>query len=137
VDVAQPERDGDGVEGVVAERQQHTVAGDERKVGPRLLALGEHAEGEVAGHDGGTGGGERRARGAGAGGEVEDQLARPRIDHPDDLTAPATVLPQRQHVVRQVVTSRDVVEHPGDVTGLLVQAGSRHRITVPRVPWLP
>ena len=128
VDVAQPERDRDRVERVVAERQGHAIAGHEGEVATGFLADCEHAEGEVAGHDGGSGVGERLARRAGAGREVE---------HRHHSAPPAAVLPEGQDVVGQVVALRDVVEHPRDVMGLLVQSCSCHRITVPRVPLLP
>ena len=83
-DVAQPEGDRDGVEGVVGERQLGAVAGRERQVRPGLLADLEHAEGEVARHHGRAAVGERLARRAGAGREVEDPLPRPRVDGGDD-----------------------------------------------------
>ena len=44
--------------------------------------------------------------------------------------APATVLAQRQHVVGEVVAARHVVEHRGDVGGLLVEVGTGHGVTL-------
>ena len=61
-----------------ANGQPGAVAGGERQVGPVLLADLEHAEREVARDDVGAGVGERLARRAGAGREVEHPLARQR-----------------------------------------------------------
>ena len=70
--------------------------------------------------------GERLARRAGAGGEVEDQLAGLRVDGVDDVLAPAPVLAERQHVVGDVVALGDGVEHPPYVGRLLVEVCAGH-----------
>ena len=99
--------------------------------GPRLLADREHADREVTGHDRGAGFGERRARRAGAGGEVEDQLARLRVDQPR-RPACASAGPARATARRWSGRSgaATVVEHPRDVVRLLVQSGSLTGISV-------
>ena len=84
LDVAQPEGDGHRVEAAVGERQLQA------RRPPRSCSAGFGAGGrpaaserEVGGHHGRPGVGERLARGAGAGGEVEDPLAGPGVDRLD------------------------------------------------------
>ena len=108
------------------ERQPGAVTGGERQARPGLLADLEHAEREVARHDRGAAVGERLARRAGAGREVEHELARLRVDGLDHVAAPAPVLAQREHVVGDVVAPGDGVEHPTYVGGLLVELGAGH-----------
>ena len=125
-DVAQTEGDGHGVEAVVGERQPGAVTRGEGQVRACLLADLQHPEREVARHHRGATVGEGLARGAGAGREVQDDVARARVDRADHLAAPAAVLAQRQHVVGDVVAARDRVEHPPDVGGLLVERCTDH-----------
>ncbi len=80
----------------------------------------------------GAGVGEGLARGAGAGREVEHQLARRGRDGVDDLRAPAAVLPEGEDVVGDVVALRDRVEHRADVGRLLVEIGAGHTERVGR-----
>jgi menaquinone-specific isochorismate synthase len=74
----------------------------------------------------GTGAMKRHARGARAGGQVQDPLARPGLDRASYGLPPRPVLPEGQHVVRKVVTAGDRVEHRRNLVRLLVQAGARH-----------
>src|SRR3954447_4686153 len=80
----------------------------------------------------GAGVGERLAGGAGAGGEVEDPLARQRRDGADHLVAPTSVLAEREHVVGDVVALGDGVEHPPHVGRLLVEVCACHAGSVGR-----
>ena len=70
--------------------------------------------------------GERLARRAGAGGEVEHPLARTRVDRRDHGAAPLPVLAEREDVVGDVVAPGDRVEHPTYVGRLLVELCTDH-----------
>src|SRR5207342_3751660 len=74
----------------------------------------------------GTGVGERLARRARAGGQVEHPLTGQRRHGADDLAAPAPVLAEGQDVVGDVVALGDGVEHPPDVGRLLVEVCAGH-----------
>ena len=108
--------------------QRQRVAGDERQLGQPSAAHCQHADGEIGRHHGRAGLGEGQARGAGAGGQIEDQIAGMGVDRRHHHPPPPPVLAQGQHVVGQVVARRDVVEHPGDVVRTLVEAGAVHGV---------
>ncbi|MPM85252.1 hypothetical protein SDC9_132330 [bioreactor metagenome] len=86
-----------------------------------LLAHLQHAQRQVGGDDRRAGGGEGEARGAGAGGQVEDQLARARIERPLRGVAPPPDLAQREDIVGEVVAAGHPVEHHRHVVAALRQ----------------
>ena len=78
--------------------------------------------------------GERLARRAGPGGQVEDPLAGLRVDRRDHVVPPAPVLPEREHVVGHVVALGHRVEHASDVGRLLVELCTGHAQRLRRRP---
>ena len=91
-----------------------------------LLADLEHPEGEVARDHLRAAVGERLARRAGAGREVEHPLARTRVDGRDHGPAPLPVLAEGEDVVGDVVAPGDGVEHATNVGRLLVELCADH-----------
>ena len=131
-DVAQAERDRHGVELGVVEGQLGGVClnkGQVRDAGVPALALGDHARREVGRDHLGPAARERDARGPGAGGEIEDPLARSRCDRAGRRDAPELIVAEAEHRVRAVVMRRDLVEHARDPRGVLAQIGAvGHRV---------
>ena len=78
---------------------------------------------EAAGH----GEGREHLTGVGRRGPShEDALPRLRVDGLHDRPPPQPRLAQRHHVVHQVVLRGGLVEHRGDVLGVLLQGGAAH-----------
>jgi hypothetical protein len=124
--VAQPERDRGGIEARVRERQAQPVARDEGEKWPLPLPDAQHPQREVAGDHRRPGRGERFGRCTRSGCQVQDPLPRLRGERGHDLAPPTTVLSERQHVVGEVVTLCDVVEHLRHIAGEFVQICSCH-----------
>ncbi len=131
--VADAERDGDGVERAVGQRQLFRVAFDEGHVEPLLIGA-RPADRKHLGVD--VGDGDLRARAARPGnaerhvacaaGEVEQRerpLAFRRVDGGDQHVLPGAVQAARHQVVHQVVALGHAVEHAVDHRLL---GGERH-----------
>src|SRR5690606_14885136 len=71
------------------------------------------------------------AGGAGTGGQIQDALARLRVDRAGDGTPPARRLPSGKDLIGEVVTPGHLIEHGGDLAGLLVQLGTVHALHDP------
>ena len=129
-DVAQPERDRHRVEGVVGEREGGRVARGEGEVGTascRPAACRPRSRTGPRSHRRrGTAGTRSRYRRRGPAPALPGS-ASTGVDH---LVAPAPVLPQGQHVVGEVVTAGDIVEHRLHLGGLLLEVGARHAHTL-------
>ena len=94
-EVPQPERDRDGVERRVTERQRQRVTGHERhRRGRPARSHPEHAEREVAGNAVRAAWREGPRRRSGAGRKIEDPLSRGGPDGPGHHRAPVPVLAQ-------------------------------------------
>jgi len=133
VHIAQAVADRHRVEAVVGERQRQRVAGHEPQIGVAVMSFGEHAERQVGGERDGTGSGQRFGRGAGAGSQIEDALARLGCDCGQHGLAPEPDLAEGHQVVHQVVTAGNVVEHAGDIAGLLIEiCAVWHPTTLPQ-----
>src|SRR5690606_33341547 len=104
----------------------HRVGGCEAQIRAAPAAHPQHAEAEVGRHDLHPCICEGLAGGAGACGDIEDGLSRPGGHGLDHRSAPQPVLAHREHVVGEVVATCDVVEHGGDVLGVLLEAGATH-----------
>ncbi|MDQ1484074.1 MAG: hypothetical protein QOF35_2150, partial [Actinomycetota bacterium] len=68
---------------------------------------------------------------------IQYQLAGPWLDSFHHQPAPRAVLTQGQHVVGQVITSRDPVEHSGYIAPPFGEGGTglvaiRHTFSLPR-----
>src|SRR5690606_11071028 len=123
-EVAQAERDGDGVEGVVGEREPQRVGGHHWYTA--VTSPAQHAEREVGGHTPGPTPGVFLGGDPGSSREVEYPLAGTGIQHPTRDDAPSPVETERHHGVRAVVAFGDAIEHRRDVGRILVQARSGH-----------
>ena len=128
-DVAQTERDRDSVELVVAERKIGGVRLDELHVRVARLAPApdlDHALREIRRDNPGTVPGQRSARGSRPGGDIEDPLARARADGPGRRHTPEGRVAHREDVVGPVVMGGHLIEHGGDLFGLLAEVGLTH-----------
>ena len=95
----------------ILKRQRQRVTGDKGQFRVPLASLGQHAEAHVGRHDEATGRGERLRTRAGAGGQVEDQVARACCHRVDHGPAPQPVQAEAGDVVDDVVAWREPVEH--------------------------
>src|SRR5699024_9910502 len=89
-----------------------------------------HPGGDVTGDDLGAVPGERHRRGAGSRCEVEDALTGSGGHGIDDGASPGAGETEGEDIVREVVAGGDIIEHRGDVVGLLVQLGTVHALIV-------
>lgn len=127
VDIAQAERDGDDVEGVIREIQRGGVAlliGDVGAggVGFGVESLGacdvEHLGCEVEADDGGGAGvGEGAGEVPGAARDIEDGVGWFDGGHADGGASPGLVTPEGVEAVVEIVGGRDGGEHRADLLG--------------------
>lgn len=120
--VSQSERDGEGVEGRISEREAGAVSGNQ--VGDTFfLGFAEHGFAEVRGDDLGVWkfAIEHECQIAAAGCEIENDVWTPRFDDVCRLGAPQEIGAAAECVVRQIVARRDGGECAADKVRVLLR----------------
>src|SRR5699024_1991237 len=103
---------------------------DEIDLRVAAATLGEHPGGDVTGDHLGAVPGECHRRRAGSRREVEDALTWSGGHGIGDGASPRAGETEGEDIVREVVAGGDIIEHRGDVVGLLVQLGTVHVLIV-------
>src|SRR5215217_5494733 len=111
LDVAEPERDGDRVEGGIAEGQPKCVTRHERELRLPLPTDGKHPQRQVGGHHECARFDERHRGRTSPRSHIQDHLAGLRVDRLQNQPTPRPILTERQDVVGDVVARGHPIEH--------------------------
>jgi len=120
VHVAKAETDGDGVENLIGVRQIQRVPDNENIMGMTVVANIDHCLRQIGGDNPRPGTRDRDRRGACAGSQIEDELARLRGESVKHGRAPMAILAQRCEIVQQIVSGCNSRKHLGDIVRVLV-----------------